>query len=286
MQGTSLRASPRAVPGVHSAAVTLSLVFWRQRVWSASIVLACGWKVKMKNSCCDVSAWCLWVSEFEVRALLWSSDNTEVLIQSGRFLSKQMVPVCLCVTQMWVSVTGTVQSTSAAFNSSLSTCGVVYVEQFFFSFFSFFFIFFFFKSVSICTQFLQDQRSQMFSTGLPLFFIFFFIFYCLWLKWNVLPGFVSFTCYTLRKMWREDLEKSQETLHRGHQRQIWGKKGAKERNQSNNLQSGFITTLPSRVPKLRHKLSTRHFTQVTVARYGCVTWWVCRNSTLLFQSLK
>lgn len=280
MQGTSLRASPRAVPGVHSAAVTLSLVFWRRRVWSASIVLACGWKVKMKNSFCDVSAWCLWVSEFEVRALLWPFDNTEVLIQSGRFLSKQMVPVCLCVTQMWVSVTGTVQSTSAAFNSSLSTCGVVYVEQTFFAFFAFFIFFLICQHLHSVSP--RPKKSDVFYWASPFFFNFFFLFYCLWLKWNVLPGFVSFTCYTLRKMWREDLEKSQETLHRGHQRQrqIWGKKGAKERNQSNNLQSGFITTLPSRVPKLRHKLSTRHFTQVTVARHGCVTWWVCRNSTL------
>ena len=176
----SLQASPRAVRGVHSSAVTLSLLFWRRRVWSVSVVLACGWKVKMKNSCCDVSAWCLWVSEFEVGALLWSSDNTEVLIQSSRFLSKQMVPVCLCVTQMWVSVTGTIQSTSAAFNSSLSTCGVVYVEQTFFllslHFLGFFFFFYICQHLH-SLQFLQDQRSQMFSTGLPLFFnvlIFFF----------------------------------------------------------------------------------------------------------------
>lgn len=79
------------------------------------------------------------------------------------------------------------------------------------------------------------------------------------------------------------MENSKETLNKGHQRQrqIWGKQkkkksmqGAKERerNQSKNLQSGFITMLPSPVPKLHDKLSARHFTQVTVARHGCVTW--------------
>lgn len=43
---------------------------------------------------CDISAWCLWDSVLDVRALMWFSHNKEVLIQC-RFLSKQMVPVCV-----------------------------------------------------------------------------------------------------------------------------------------------------------------------------------------------
>lgn len=62
--------------------------FWWKRVWSVSGVDE-RWNEKWFS---DISAWCLWVSEFEFQALLWFCHNKEVLISAG--FSKQM---CLCV---------------------------------------------------------------------------------------------------------------------------------------------------------------------------------------------
>lgn len=104
-----------------------------------------------------------------------------------------MVPVCVCVrvfvrdSLMSVSVTGTVQSTSAAFNSLQSKCGVVYV-YFFEQTFAFHTsaLFFVSSSVSICTHhsFSKTKEVRHFLPG--------FLFYSVLVevKLNVLSGFV------------------------------------------------------------------------------------------------
>ncbi len=137
---------------------------------------------------------------------------------------------------------------------------------FYFSFCILFFCFFYI-SVSICTCRSFSKRPKIFSTGLPFYFYFFLL-----LLGNVLSGFViEFAKSTLRKMWREHLDKVEKHSTK-RRRQILGNKkdvqGAKVKGKLRKkcfwFQTGFIMTLSSHVPKLHDKLNARHFTQVTV----------------------
>lgn len=110
-----------------------SSLFDGRRVWSLSGVLCMWmkkWNEKKKSRVTSPPGVCE-SQNFEVGALLWFSHNKESADSDCRFLSKQMVPVCLCMTQLWVLYQLLVLSTSAAFNSLLSTCAVVYVCLFF-----------------------------------------------------------------------------------------------------------------------------------------------------------
>lgn len=147
-----------------------------------------------------ICQWCVWVcmrkndfvtsplgvcvfQDLRVGALLWFSPNKEVLIQSaGLSVNKWSLCVFVRDSDMSVSVTGTVQSTSAAFNC-------LNVELFMFIFgqtFAFhtsaLFLFYFSQHLH-SSQFLQDQRSQTFSTGLHFF-------YSVLVEVHVLSGFV------------------------------------------------------------------------------------------------
>lgn len=135
------------------------------------------------------------VSEFEVWALLWFSHNKEVLIHC-RFLSKQMVPVFVRDSDMSVSVTGTVQSTSAVFNYLLSKCGVVYVyfwTNLCCSYFSIFLFVTFLSAFALSAVSPRPKKSDIF-------------FFTLFGRSEIECALWFCNCSTLRKMWRKHLE--------------------------------------------------------------------------------
>lgn len=134
---------------------------------------------------------------------------------------------------------------------------------------------FFFFSVSICTcSFSKTKEVRHFLLGF-LFFVFFFFtrFGCSEL--NLLSGFVIESVLLWGKcadsIWKDLKKNIPQRNYKGHQRQrqILGKmKSAKGRVKIHSkcllLQTGFVMTLYSHVPKLHDELNVRHFTQVTV----------------------
>lgn len=117
------------------------------------------------------------------------------------------VCVCVYVYVTWLSVvlvTGTVQSKSAAVNSLLSSCAVADVCLFFEQTFAFHMHFLFWLSAfALITISLRPKKSDIFYRA--SFFFFFYtllvVKYALW--------FSNRICFTLRKMWREHLEKAE-----------------------------------------------------------------------------
>lgn len=140
--------------------------------------------------------------------------------------------------------------------------------------FSYVSFFFFFLSAFALAVSPRPKKSDIFYWASYFFFFFFFTrFGCSEL--NLLSGFVIESVLLWGKcadsIWKDLKKNIPQRNYKGHQRQrqILGKmKSAKGRVKIHSkcllLQTGFVMTLYSHVPKLHDELNVRHFTQVTV----------------------
>lgn len=138
-------------------------------------MFGCGWKVKEK-----VILWHLCLVKFQnlrFEPCYGSAITKKCWFIAGFSVNKWSL--CLCVTQdMSVSVTGTVQSTSAVFNYLLSKCGVVYVyfwTNLCCSYFSIFFVTFL-SAFALIAVSPRPKKSDIFFWAT--------FFYSVWSKWN------------------------------------------------------------------------------------------------------